>query len=123
MSMRISDRITALALVGAASGCGGSPPQEQISEAARVPCHTLEASDVELTCAMRWEGKAGQSASHLVITHPDGSFRRFVVSDGGKSIEAADGAEPAITFGPDNGKIIVQVGQYRYRVRIGQLKR
>lgn len=52
----------------------------------------------------------------LVIRHPDGGFRRLMVGEGGRRIEAADGAERAETK-ISGDSVEVTVGRDRYRIR------
>lgn len=52
----------------------------------------------------------------LTVRHPDGAFRRLLVTADGRGVVAADGAEPArvSVIGPD--AIEVAIGADRYRL-------
>jgi|GEM_PF-333840 len=50
----------------------------------------------------------------LVVRHPDGGFRRFLVLTDGRGLEAADGSEEAASAVVD-GRLDITVGQDRYR--------
>lgn len=52
----------------------------------------------------------------IVIRHPDGGFRRFVVVDDGRGIIAADGSDPAKVEPLDKGRIRVTVGSDAYEL-------
>ena len=55
----------------------------------------------------------------VIVRHPDGGFRRFVLIDGGTRIATADGVAEvqAMRVGPD---LEVTVGQDRYRFPAAQ---
>lgn len=63
-------------------------------------------------CAVEHGRQDGAPA--LVVRRPDGSFRRFVVTDGGRGLAAADGAERASTA-VYAGELEVTVGADHYR--------
>ncbi|URW76469.1 hypothetical protein M9980_04415 [Sphingomonas donggukensis] len=54
----------------------------------------------------------------LTIRHPDGGFRRLMVSADGR-YRAADGAVPAQVVRLDNGQIDISVADVRYRLPAG----
>ncbi len=57
-----------------------------------------------------------QDGLFLTLRHPDGGFRRLLVTHDGRGVIAADGAERAVvmTLGPD--RIEVALGGARYRL-------
>ena len=58
------------------------------------------------------------TAGRLVLTvhHPDGGFRRLLVTRDGRGVTAADGAQPAKVGIVDAGEIEVAVGSDIYRL-------
>ncbi len=95
-------------LLAGCSGTDAAPEPEGDSVACAVGGVTYFADDCTLEM-VRAEG-----ATNLVIHHPDGAFRRFIVLPSGGLI-AADGAEPAqVTEQPES--FAVTVGQDRYVV-------
>lgn len=52
----------------------------------------------------------------LTVRHADGGFRRFRIVQDGRSVIAADGAEPANILIVGKGEIELSVGQDRYRL-------
>jgi hypothetical protein len=61
----------------------------------------------------RLEGPAGLT---LTIRHPDGGFRRLLVTKDGRGVVPADGAETASVRIIDAGRIEVTVAGDRYRL-------
>lgn len=58
--------------------------------------------------------KQEDGALTLVVRHPDGGFRRFLVLTDGRGLATADGSEEAVSEVVD-GRLDVSVGQDRYR--------
>jgi hypothetical protein len=52
----------------------------------------------------------------LTLRHPDGGFRRLLITRDGRGVVAADGAEPATVRIVEQGTIDVAVGGDRYRL-------
>ncbi|MFS0736095.1 hypothetical protein ABC347_03500 [Sphingomonas sp. 1P06PA] len=52
----------------------------------------------------------------LTIRHPDGGFRRLLVTRDGRGVIAADGAEPARVATEGSGVIEVTIGGDAYRL-------
>lgn len=90
---------------------------DQAVEAAddgRINCAPGGAEAFARVCTLdREEGERG-----LILTarHPDGGFRRMLVTRDGRGVIAADGAEPAMVtiVGPD--EIEVALGRDHYRL-------
>jgi hypothetical protein len=59
-----------------------------------------------------------QSDAGLILTlrHPDGAFRRLLVTRDGRGVIAADGAEKAVVTVIGSGEIEVALGGDRYRL-------
>lgn len=81
----------------------------------QIGCALAGASQFTQDCAL--ERAAGGEARLLVVRHPDGGFRRFVLGRDGKSISVADGAQPALGTG-SGGVFEVRVGQDAYRIPV-----
>lgn len=58
--------------------------------------------------------KQEDGAMTLVVRHPDGGFRRFLVLTDGRGLATADGSEETLSDVVD-GRLDVSVGQDRYR--------
>jgi len=78
----------------------------------RIAC-ALDGADAFSTACEVTRSKS-EDALELMVTHPDGGFRRFVVLSEGRGIAVADGAQQAETRFTD-GIAEVSVGNDRYR--------
>ena len=105
------------------AGCGdpGAATRDALADAdaraaedGRIECAVDGASALERVCTLEW--LSGGEAPTLVIRHPDGGFRRLVVTTDGRGVAAADGAEPAIVSVVADNRIVVAIGQDRYRL-------
>ena len=122
MFMPISDRrfFVASVMAAALAACTGesaettaSVPEAGIDDG-RLDC-ALAGSDLfKRNCAL--ERIESDGRQELVIRHPDGGFRRFALVSDGRGLVTADGAETAQIALADNGRIIVSVGDDRYRL-------
>ena len=124
MSTLIFKRIPTVALLLSLplSACGrGQPSSEQVEAKQR----TETAGDSRIACAQgnvafasicTIEQAQGENGLILTIRHPDGAFRRLLVTQDGRGVIAADGAEVAkITITGTDG-IEVALGGNRYRL-------
>ncbi|PTW49427.1 hypothetical protein C8J25_101937 [Sphingomonas faeni] len=104
------------------AACGrGQPGSEQVAAKQR----TETASDTRIPCAQgdtafastcTIEQAQGKNGLVLTIRHPDGAFRRLLVTQDGRGVIAADGAEVAkVTITGTDG-IEVALGGNRYRL-------
>jgi hypothetical protein len=123
MFMRISS-IVALALV--MSSCGEKPSQDeaaappevkslaQAEDAAKQQRDVAGATQFTRTCQI----ERNQEARGLVLTlrHPDGGFRRLLVTKDGRGVVAADGSEPAVVTPINPNEIEVVLAGNRYRL-------
>ncbi len=82
--------------------------------AASVPCALHGTGVFEANCAV--ERIVSGAALVLVVHHPDGGFRRLLVTTDGRGVVTADGAEAAQVSVVDPGTIEVAVGDDRYRL-------
>ena len=111
MSTRISS-LGALLL----AACSPEAAVPATEEDDLIACALGGAGSFTRDCAVeRSRGDAqAEGGVLLVVRHPDGGFRRFVVADDRLGVAPADGAEPAtLTFRDDS--IEVAVGGDRYR--------
>ena len=124
MSTRISKRILALAVLLSLplAACGREKPTsaqveaQQRSETAsdtRIACARGDAAFAS-TCTV--EQAQGSEGLILTVRHPDGAFRRLLVTQDGRGVIAADGAEVAkVTITGADG-IEVALGGDRFRL-------
>lgn len=57
-----------------------------------------------------------QDGLYLTVRHPDGGFRRLLVTRDGRGVIAADGAEQAVVRPIGSDLIEVSLGEARYRL-------
>ncbi|WP_338420409.1 hypothetical protein [Sphingomonas profundi] len=97
------------------AGCGSKPADPfATAEADRIECRIGTATDFDRTCAV--ERTAGPDGLILTIRHPDGGFRRLLVTRDGRGVIAADGAEPATVSVESGDGILVSIGGDNYRL-------
>lgn len=121
--MRISSPAAALLLLAA---CSDRPADTQVlakveadqsaaaADDGRVKCALAGADSFERACTV----ERTQEARGLVLTmrHPDGGFRRLLVTKDGRGVIAADGAQPAKVAIVDPTEIEVALGDDVYRL-------
>lgn len=102
-----------VACSGESSEAASAEASAQAAEARpdRIPCAR---SDEKLEPVCTREIATGPDGPVWVIRHPDGSFRRFVIIDGGQRIATADGAQEVRT-GRGDGYLDVFVSGEQYR--------
>lgn len=110
--MRAALALAALAAIAACSGRDGIPGEA-------IACVLGNAGEQEEGCRVERLEKDGSAL--LVIHHPDGGFRRFSLSPDGKSLVAADGADPA-TNTARGDTLEVAVGADRYQIPLSLLE-
>ncbi|RZT54775.1 hypothetical protein EV283_1557 [Sphingomonas sp. BK036] len=122
MFTRISKPILGLALLSLAlSGCGRAPSsadvaakqQAEIAGDRRIPCAHGSAA-LAPTCTV--EQALGKDGLILTVRHADGAFRRLLVTQDGRGVIAADGAEVATVTVVGRDGIDVALGNDRYRL-------
>lgn len=84
------------------------------AKAAAVPCALAGSSNFQGVCTV--ERTVSGDGLVLVMHHPDGGFRRLLVTTDGRGVVTADGAEQANVSVVDPSMIEVSVGGDRYRL-------
>ena len=104
------------------AACGREQPTstqvaaEQNKESAgdlHIPC-AKGAAKLEPVCTI--EQTKSETGPILTIRHPDGAFRRLRVTNDGRGVVAADGAEVAKVGLIEGNAIEVAIGDARYRL-------
>lgn len=131
MSTRISDQAglaAAMMLTIGLGACDGNRTTDQSalaqveaqarSEAAddgRIDCMPVGEAAFQRACEIE-RGRDREGVVTLTIRHPDGGFRRLIVTGDGRGVIAADGAEPAVVTTISPREIEVALGGNRYRL-------
>ena len=101
-----------LLLLAACSPGASERTAAAAAEGDLIECAVAGAAAFARECRVEHSQVGGEAI--LVARHPDGGFRRFVVTGDGTGVATADGAQPAqITL--REGGIEVAVGADRYR--------
>lgn len=123
MSTRISSATIALLLL---AGCGvkvrdkvaevkeKEAKQAVVEAEGRIECAPPGAVDFTYACAI--DREQTQDGLFLTLRHPDGGFRRLLVTRDGRGVVAADGAEQAVVKPLGADRIEVALGGARYRL-------
>ena len=83
-------------------------------QSGRIDCATEGAALFERVCAV--ERSAGPEGLVLTVRAPSGSFRRLLVTNDGRGVVAADGADQANVTMLGNDQIEVAIAEDRYRL-------
>lgn len=110
----------ALAALLLTAGCGdangtsaGAPGAAEAGED-RVECAPAGAQEFRRTCSVERVERA--EGTVLTVRHPDGGFRRLLVTSDGRGVVAADGADKAVVSIIDDDRIEVALAGDRYRL-------
>lgn len=112
-------RVIAAGLALALAACGrekveeGAAAVEVASAEPRVPC-ARGGRAFSPDCTV--ERSTGERGLTLTVRHPDGAFRRLLLTTDGRGVMAADGAEPARVTLAGADEIEVAVADERYRL-------
>ena len=79
-----------------------------------VPCASRGAAEFRRVCTI--DRTQTQDGLFLTLRHPDGGFRRLLVTGDGRGVVAADGAETALVTPLGPNEIEVALGDARYRL-------
>ena len=102
------------------AGCGDADADRRAALAGaaegadRIECALEGADAFEPVC--RVERIAGADGLTLTMRSPNGSFRRLLVTNDGRGVVAADGADPAIVAVIAGNRIEVAIAGDRYRL-------
>lgn len=80
----------------------------------KIECLTPGAKSFAYVCTI--DRTQSQDGLYLTLRHPDGGFRRLLVTKDGRGVIAADGAEQAQVVPLANDLIEVSVGGAHYRL-------
>jgi hypothetical protein len=127
MSMRIFSAFAAfVVLAGCSSGPEDGIPESdplieaetqaraELAENGMIYCALEGAPNFRPDCQI--EQTQGNDGIILTLRHPDGGFRRLLVTRDGRGLIAADGAEPAIVNSVSEREIEVAISFDRYRL-------
>jgi hypothetical protein len=107
--MRISSAAPSLLLLASCTAGANTAAQD----GNLIDCAVGGAGVFAHDCSV--ERRIESGVLQLVIRHPGGGFRRFDVLEGGRRLEAADGAQRAASAAFEGG-VEVAVGADRYRI-------
>ncbi|HST37263.1 MAG TPA: hypothetical protein VLK25_11620 [Allosphingosinicella sp.] len=105
------------------AACSGEPGDQTTNSAAapakgqpdrRIECRGTEAEPFARTCSM--ETFDSNDGRLVTVRKPDGGFRRLRVSNDGRGIVAADGAEQVTMANLRDGRILVSIGDDHFRL-------
>ena len=80
----------------------------------RIECRIGASTSFERHCTL--EQAEEEQGRAIVVRKPDGGFRRLLITDDGRGVVAADGAEPAVVNIIDDGRIDVAIGGDNFRL-------
>lgn len=106
MSLRIFSPLTLVLL----AACGGADSPPPVGET--VDCAIGAGSELGSDCTL--ERVAG--TQEIVIHHPDGGFRRFVIDPATGGVAALDGAEPLVPQPGEGDAVQFAIGEDRYSI-------
>ena len=104
------------------AGCGG-PDTAQEAQADgpavapaddRIACAVGGAEALDRVCT--FDRSSSPDGTTLTLRHPDGGFRRLLVTSDGRGVVAADGADPALVTVVGAQEIEVSLAGDRYRL-------
>jgi len=95
-------------------GNDSEAPAGDAANATQIDCALHGSAEFDSHCTV--ERTVSGDGLLLVVHHPDGGFRRLLVTTDGRGVITADGAEQAVVTVADPGKIDVAVEQDRYRL-------
>ena len=120
--MRISSLLLLMPLAACGQGkqeAARAQEQREVAAAPHFPCAKGDAPLRPDCTAERTQTKQGWV---ITIRHPDGHFRRLRVTDDGRGVVAADGAEAAkvTPAGADGVDIAIADDRYRLPATVGR---
>jgi hypothetical protein len=92
------------------AGCGQNP----VDPDSLIACQPAGATAFESECTV--ERAESPGGTILTLRHPDGRFRRLLVTSDGQGVTAADGAEAAEVRMSGDREIEVRIAGDHYRL-------
>ena len=124
--MRISDAARVGSLLVSLAACNERQADTRVLARVEADQRAEAADDGQVTCALAGAAtfervcavERAREARGLVLTmrHPDGGFRRLLVTNDGRGVIAADGAQAARVTIVDATEIEVALGNDIYRL-------
>ena len=85
---------------------------ERAADDGGIDCAVAGSGAFARACTM--ERLSGPDGTTLTLYHPDGGFRRLLVTGDGRGVAAADGADPATVSVIGDNRIEVEIAGDRY---------
>lgn len=119
MFLQISERGAGILLILALSACGGADNPDRIAADGdngrqNVTCALSGATEFSENCSIQHVRQ--DDGGYLLIRHPDGGFRKFILLRDGRGLAAAHGADPTRITIIGDGRIELSSGDDRYRL-------
>jgi hypothetical protein len=125
MFMRIFERgpflLVLAGLVSACNGVSGEGSEAKLAEMPPVACRMGAGQAFAPQCHAEWREGEGD-ARILILHHPDGGFRRLLVSGDGKRVNVADGSEALQVANGKAGEVELSVGDVAYQMSAASLR-
>jgi hypothetical protein len=99
---------------GAATERALAAAGQKAADDGQLECAVEGAENFERVCTM--ERVSGPEGTTLTVRHPSGGFRRLLVTNDGRGVVAADGADPALVSIVADNQIEVTIAGDRYRL-------
>ncbi len=113
MSPSVPPPATALMLLGLSIIAGAcSAPEGAQAGSETVPCALAGSGPLDQSCSVVRERTP--RGALLTLTAPDGGFRRLLVTEDGRGVIPADGAEPAVVTLRDGNRAEIAIAGERY---------
>ena len=93
---------------------GGCSREKPVDPNSLIDCQPAGASTFTHDCTV--ERADSPDGAILTLRHPDGGFRRLLITRDGLGVTAADGAEPAEVWMHGGREIEVRIADDRYRL-------
>ena len=107
-------RALAFLALAVLAGCNSPTPAPEVADDDRIECRIGNARQFDRFCTV--ERITGPDGMALTIRKPDGGFRRLLVTDDGRGVVAADGAEEAVVTILGDNRIEVAIAGDTFRL-------
>ncbi|HEX8223305.1 MAG TPA: hypothetical protein VF605_05770 [Allosphingosinicella sp.] len=108
-----SRRLASAAVLCGLAACGG-PGAEQAPPGEAIPCALQGSPQFANVCTV--ERAPRPDGTILIIRHPNGGFRRLLITRDGRGVASADGAARAVVTMVAPDRIEVELAGDRYRL-------